>query len=78
MKDSLIEVWLWDPHVSTVSDCLYSKNKGLSSEHSELAYHLSWVGHKQADGLLFVDHPLVDMQATRQDKVQTCILHKLK
>lgn len=78
VNNLLIEIWLWDLQVSAVSDSLYGKDKGLSSEHSQLAYHLSWVGHKQAHGLLFVDHPLVDMQATRQDEVQTHVLYKPK
>lgn len=74
MKDSLIEIWLWDLQVGAVTDCLDGKDKGLSSEHGKLAYHFPRVGDKQADCFLLVDHPLVDMQTTRQDKVQTYIL----
>lgn len=74
MNDSLVEIRLWDLEVSTVPDGLDGEDEGLSSEHSELAHHLPRVGHKQADGLLLVNHPLVDMQTTRQDKVQTHVL----
>lgn len=72
--NSLVEIWLWDLEVSTVSDGLDGEDEGLSSEHSELAHHLPRVGHKQADGFLLVNHPLVDVQTTRQDEVQTHIL----
>lgn len=72
--DSLVEIWLWDLDISTLSDGFDGEDEGLSSEHSELAHHLPRVGHKQADGLLLVNHSLVDMQTTWQDKVETCIL----
>lgn len=76
--DSLVEIRLWDLEVSTVSDGLDGEDEGLSSEHSELTHHLPWMGHKQADGFLLVNHPLVDMQTARQDKVQTYILKRWK
>lgn len=78
MIDSLIEIRLWDLEVSAVSDSLDGEDEGLSSEDSELTHHLPRVGHKQADSLLLANHPLVDMQATRQDKVQTHILRGWK
>lgn len=77
-KYSLVEIRFWDLEVSTVSDGFDGENEGLSGEHSELTHHLPHMGHKQADGFLLVNHPLVDMQATRQDKVQTHILGEWK
>ena len=74
--DSLVEIRLWDLEVSAVSDGLDGEDEGLSGEHGELTHHLPRVGHEQADGLLLVDHPLVDMQTTRQDEVQTHVLNE--
>lgn len=71
---SLIKIWLWHLEVSTVSNSLDCEDERFSSEHSQLAHHLSREGHKQTDGLLLVNHSLVDVQTTRQDKVQTDIL----
>ncbi|TNN62131.1 hypothetical protein EYF80_027621 [Liparis tanakae] len=67
-------LWQFDqlcvPHsVDGVADGLDGEDEGLSSEHRELAHHLPRVGHKQADGFLLVNHPLVDMKTPRQDKV---------
>lgn len=74
--NSLVEIRLWDLEVSTVSDGLDGEDEWLSGEDSELAHHLPRVGHKQADGFLLVNHPLVHVQTTRQDKVQTHVLRE--
>lgn len=76
--DSLVEVRLWDLEVSTVSERLDGEDEGLSGEHGQLTHHLPRVGDKQADVLLLADHPLVDMEATREDKVQTHVLGEWK
>lgn len=76
MKYPLIEIRLGDFEVSTISHSLDGEYEGFSSEHSELTHHLPWMGYKQTHCLLLVDHALVDMQTTRQDKVQTHILKK--
>lgn len=76
--DSLVEVRLWDLEVSTVSERLDGEDEGLSGEHGQLTHHLPWVGDKQADILLLADHPLVDVEATREDEVQTHVLGERK
>lgn len=65
----LVEIRLGDFEESAVTDCLDGKDKGLPCEYSELAHHLSSVGHKQADSFLFAYHSLVGMKTTRQNKV---------
>ena len=74
----LVEIRFWNLEVSAVSDSLDGEDEGFSGEHGQLAHHLPRVGHKQAHSLLLVDHPLVDVQTARQDKVQTHVLEQQK
>ncbi len=73
-KHSLIEVRFGDLEEGTITLSFDGEDERLSCEYSQLSNHLTRLGHKQTHCFLLVNHLLIDMKTTRQDKMQTHIL----
>lgn len=70
----LIEIRLGDPQEGAVALGSQCKDKGFTSEHSQLPHQFPRLCDEQAHVLSLVDHALVDVQAAPEHKMQAHIL----
>lgn len=57
-----------------VSESSHSENEWLPRENGKVTHQLAWVGDKQQSLLVAVNHSLVDVEQTRDDKCHAHIL----
>lgn len=76
VPDSLVEVGLGDVEVGAVPQSLDGEDERLPGQHGQLANHLTRVGDEEAHVLLLTDHPLVHVEAAREDEVEADVLEE--
>lgn len=74
MHHPLVEVGFGDLKESAVTVGFDGEDKRLPREHGQLAHHLPRLSQEEAHIFSLVNHPLIDMKAAPQDKVQADIL----